>query len=164
MYQYTGQAIGIVVGCLVGMCPLLWIDPNAIEKRKKEAQKREMFQSVCSDVSDLLNAEATSMMLLDTATNELYTEATDTFPEFRSKLEEGIMGHCATTGKFVNIKDLETSELFDPVRHRNYRGTGIDIRSVICMPVLNLVGTDTAKKTGKSSDSPVLAVVEVVMS
>ena len=74
------------------MCPLLWIDPHANEKRKKEQKKKEVFESVCADCSDLLNAEATFMMLLDETNQELYTGATDNFPGFRSKLSEGIMG------------------------------------------------------------------------
>ncbi len=111
-----------------------------------------MLDSVVRDVSDLLNAEATIMMMLDKESNELYTRATENIPEFRSRLDEGIMGHCATTGKFINLESVAASEFYDENRHVNYRGTGIDIKSVLCMPVLNIA----------QDEGPVMAVVEVI--
>ncbi|CAD7970509.1 unnamed protein product [Amoebophrya sp. A120] len=157
-YQYGGQACGIVVGCILGMCPLLWMDPDATEKLKKEKTKIDVLNRVVTDVNDLLNAEATFIMMIDREREELYTVATENIPEFRAKLNEGVMGHCATTKKFINIPDLKQSEFFDPKRHTNYRNTGRDIKSVLCMPVLNLAEVEGVD----GEQSSVIAVVEAV--
>ncbi|CAD7946348.1 unnamed protein product [Amoebophrya sp. A25] len=154
VYQYMGQAFGIVLGCFLGMCPLLWMDPEATEKKKREKTRIDVLNRVVTDVNDLLNAEATFMMMIDHDKKEMYTIATENIPEFRARLGEGVMGHCATTGKFINIKDIQQSEFFNKKRHTNYRDTGRDIKSVLCMPVMNL--------TDEKSTEPIVAVVEVI--
>ncbi len=82
-YQYVGQAFGIVLGCLLGMCPLLWIDPEANERLKREKERLELYDTVVSDLTDLLNCHATLMMMVDKESGELYTVATESVGEFR---------------------------------------------------------------------------------
>ncbi|SOV78303.1 conserved protein, unknown function [Plasmodium sp. gorilla clade G3] len=40
-YYYTGSAIGIAIGCLLGMIPLLFIDNNKLEERKNQEKKKK---------------------------------------------------------------------------------------------------------------------------
>ncbi|KYN99088.1 conserved protein, unknown function [Plasmodium gaboni] len=40
-YYYTGSALGIAIGCLLGMIPLLFIDNNKLEERKNQEKKKK---------------------------------------------------------------------------------------------------------------------------
>ncbi|SOV80380.1 conserved protein, unknown function [Plasmodium reichenowi] len=40
-YYYSGSAIGIAIGCLLGMIPLLFIDNNKLEERKNQEKKKK---------------------------------------------------------------------------------------------------------------------------
>eukprot|EP00755_Sulcionema_specki_P029960 Sspe_Gene.18374::Locus_6596_Transcript_1_1_Confidence_1.000_Length_2835::g.18374::m.18374 len=147
-WERLGQLIGVVAGCLLGMFPLLLIDSRKAEKLKRERQLDEVYKTVMERVSDMLGAEAAMLMLVDQETGELYTRATENVPEFRSPLE-GVKGYVVKTGKFVNIEDIRQTSFFEKSRHTNYRGSGVSVRSVLCMPIL-----------GKGDQ--VLGVVEVI--
>lgn len=45
-WQYTGQAVGIVIGCTLGCCPLLWLDLERGDRLKREKEQCVIFQSV----------------------------------------------------------------------------------------------------------------------
>eukprot|EP01064_Diplonema_japonicum_P031580 TRINITY_DN5702_c0_g1_i1.p1 TRINITY_DN5702_c0_g1~~TRINITY_DN5702_c0_g1_i1.p1 ORF type:complete len:592 (+),score=138.97 TRINITY_DN5702_c0_g1_i1:1728-3503(+) len=149
MWERLGQLIGVVLGCLLGMFPLMLIDARKGEKLKQEKNMDEMYQTVVESVSEMLDAEAAILMLVDHEENELYTRARDKVPEFRSPVGEGVKGAVAMSGQFMNIGDIRTTEYFSEERHVNYQGTGISVVSVLCMPVIG-------------PDNKVLGVVEVI--
>ena len=59
-----GCAIGIVVGCIIGMFPLLFIDSNKIQARKREAAMESIFQDVVTEAGSLIGAQRTALFLL----------------------------------------------------------------------------------------------------
>jgi len=59
-----GCAVGIVVGCVIGMFPLLYIDSNKIQARKREAHLDSMFRDVITEAGSLIGAQRTCMYLV----------------------------------------------------------------------------------------------------
>eukprot|EP00397_Hematodinium_sp_SG-2012_P003510 GEMP01003518.1.p1 GENE.GEMP01003518.1~~GEMP01003518.1.p1 ORF type:complete len:768 (+),score=126.45 GEMP01003518.1:36-2306(+) len=146
-HSYGGQSVGIIVGCLLGMMPLLWIDPEEANREKKKKQREAVFATVLQEVKDILRAEASVLMFLDPEKDILHTAATGSLPAFTSKTTEGIMGYVIKSGKYVNIQDVRLTQWFDQNRHEDYQGTGINVRSVLCMPVYgDMYEKDEGKK------------------
>jgi GAF domain-containing protein len=146
--KLSGQAVGVFLGCLVGMCPLLWLDTQKADRLRREDDKRQLFDSVITQVAKFFGAEAATVMLLDKERNDLYTMASENMPEFRTPVGTGIMGSVAQTKRFINLADVRRTPLYDEKRHRNYQGTGMDVTSVLCMPILD--------------DGEVVGVVEII--
>jgi GAF domain-containing protein len=171
-YTQLGQVIGIVTGCLIGMFPLLLIDPYKSERIRREQALDNMFSTVIDHVADLLGAELAMLMFVDDATNELYTRSKTVTEEanedgasaalqpqrelqdFRAKIgSDSVMGMVAKTGRFINIEDMPTTEYYR-AEHDNYRQTGVRVKSVLCMPIM---GYDP-----KSDARRVVGVLEVI--
>ena len=59
-----GCGAGIVVGCIIGMFPLLFIDSNKIQARKREAAMDTIFRDVMEEASSLIGARRTCLYVL----------------------------------------------------------------------------------------------------
>lgn len=136
-WQYGGQVVGIVTGCILGCCPLLWMDPNEGERLKRKKERDAIFDTVIKKVGNILGAEAISLMLLDKERGDLYSthESTNLPKGFRWSTEGTIVGNVAKTGKFVNVADVRDEPLYNPGIHDNMVGTGIRVKSILCMPI-----------------------------
>lgn len=136
-WQYGGQLVGILIGCTLGCCPLLWMDPNEGARQRREKEREEVFESVINKVGQILNAQAVGLMLVDKERGDLVSthESLNLPHSFRWKMDQGFIGHVATTGQFVNIPNVEDEPLYDPAVHDNLLGTGIKVKSILCMPV-----------------------------
>lgn len=65
--RFAGQlgcAIGIVVGCIIGMFPLALIDSNKIHKLKQEAHMNAIFSDVVEKAKELIGADATNLYII----------------------------------------------------------------------------------------------------
>jgi GAF domain-containing protein len=58
-----GTMVGIVIGCVIGMFPLLFIDTKKIQLMKKDAHLETIFRDVVTEAKTLVGAEATSLYL-----------------------------------------------------------------------------------------------------
>ncbi|KAL3934685.1 MAG: hypothetical protein SGARI_003279 [Bacillariaceae sp.] len=58
-----GTAVGMTIGCILGMCPLLFIDTHKADKLRKKAQLENLYQDVLLETSSLVHAEATTLYL-----------------------------------------------------------------------------------------------------
>lgn len=135
--QYGGRVIGIVLGCTLGCCPLLWIDPNEGERMKREKEREALFETVIKKVGTLLQAEAVALMVLSKETGDLISthQSPNLPPNFRWKGGIGFIGQVVSTGKYVNIADVKDEPLYDAQLHENFLGSGIRVRSILCMPL-----------------------------
>ncbi|CAE7694768.1 pde-5, partial [Symbiodinium pilosum] len=141
------------IGCLVGMFPLLFMDHSEVRKREKALD--EMFDVVVDSVTQLLDCEAALLFLVDYEKGHLYLRSSsDHTIKGNLRLGEGVAGRVAATGHFMNVDDLRKTELYNPARHENYFGTGVFVRSVLCMPVIGVDPADQATK--------VLGVLQVI--
>lgn len=72
---YSGNAIGMLVGCLLGMFPLLFIDSEKTARLKRQSKIDHLFQSVVDYIAVTLNAEAATLFIVDKDQDEVWTKA-----------------------------------------------------------------------------------------
>jgi diguanylate cyclase (GGDEF)-like protein len=98
---------------------------------------QKILQTIMEKISDLLQPDTWSLLMLDEKTQELYFEiaigaGADKLKDVRLKLGEGIAGWVAQTGEHVlvdNVKDdPRFASRFDEV-------TQTDTKSVVCVPI-----------------------------
>ncbi|MHC4871124.1 MAG: GAF and HD-GYP domain-containing protein [Planctomycetota bacterium] len=98
-----------------------------------------LFPLVISKVTEVMEADRSSLFLYDDKAEELWTmvaEGLDT-TQIRIPVDRGIAGYVTRTGKSFNIKDAYDSELFDRSIDKK---TGYRTKSVLCMPMRNRNG------------------------
>ncbi|GBG31141.1 cAMP and cAMP-inhibited cGMP 3',5'-cyclic phosphodiesterase 10A [Hondaea fermentalgiana] len=110
--RLLGNAIGVSVGCLIGMFPLLFMDFDVIARRKRQSKLDELFEAVMKYVNEALQAESATLYIVDADRKELWTQtsvSTDTASgirrdtrRIRVPIEKSLVGYCATTGDVVN--------------------------------------------------------------
>jgi Transmembrane protein 65 len=116
-----GCALGLVIGCIIGMFPLLLIDSNKIQKMKQEAKLDLIFSDVVTKAKELIGAEITNLYLIvDSKETTTPTHSKlSTIEDAKSKQQyfyskhghslhipvgRGVITRAALTGKIENIK------------------------------------------------------------
>ncbi|HCX91012.1 MAG TPA: hypothetical protein DHT43_10990, partial [Deltaproteobacteria bacterium] len=99
-------------------------------------------------IEEIMDVEAGSLLFLDK--NELAFKVSfnldiEILQSFRPKLGQGIAGYSAARGEPVLVRDIQTSQYYDPEFDRL---TGFKTRSVLCVPLV--------------SQGKVLGVIEVL--
>jgi hypothetical protein len=59
-----GCAVGITVGCILGMFPLFFIDSQLAERKKKAAMINQIFSDVVTEATELVQAENVALFLV----------------------------------------------------------------------------------------------------
>jgi len=99
------------------------------------------LRSVMDQARDLMQADRSTLFLLNRETNELWTKVAKadgkTIVEIRIPANKGIAGYVASTGQTLNITDAYDDPRFDPSTDQQ---TGYRTRTVLCMPVHNAKG------------------------
>lgn len=138
VWQYTGQVIGIIFGCILGACPLLFLDAKVSVRLKREKELQSMFAEAMPDIQRIMKCEAVVLMEVNEEKELLEClSSTSNIPNIQPwSYHDGIMGHVARTGKFVNVADVRNSPLYHPPLHDDFQGSHIRARSMLCVPVL----------------------------
>lgn len=108
-----GCCIGVVIGCFFGMFPLLWIDSNKIQARKREAHLDQLFRDVVTSAGSLVGAARTSLFLLVNDPQEEKEEGSRV-----SNKEGQIVSRQASSasprpvpdGKYLYVKVIDTAK------------------------------------------------------
>jgi adenylate cyclase len=99
------------------------------------------LQSVMDQARDLMQADRSTLFLLNRETNELWTNITKadgkTMMKLRIPANRGIVGYVASTGEILNIIDAYDDPRFDPTTDQQ---SGYRTQTVLCMPVFNAKG------------------------
>ncbi len=99
------------------------------------------LRAVMDQARDLMQADRSTLFLLNRETNELWTKVAKadgkTIVEIRIPANKGIAGYVASTGQPLNITDAYDDPRFDPSTDQQ---TGYRTRTVLCMPVHNAKG------------------------
>jgi len=99
------------------------------------------LRSVMDQARDLMQADRSTLFLLNREANELWTKVATaddkTMVDLRIPANKGIAGYVASTGKPLNITDAYDDPRFDPSTDQK---TGYRTRTVLCMPVHNAKG------------------------
>jgi diguanylate cyclase (GGDEF)-like protein len=97
----------------------------------------EILQTVMEKISELLQPDAWSLLMVDEQAQELYSEiaighGAEKLKDVRLKLGEGIAGWVAGHGEPVLVKDVRLDNRFTPGIDEV---TQPDARSVLCVPI-----------------------------
>ena len=99
------------------------------------------LRAVMDQARDLMQADRSTLFLLNRETNELWTKVAKadgiTMMTIRIPANKGIAGYVASTGQILNITDAYDDPRFDPTTDRQ---TGYRTQTVLCMPVYNAKG------------------------
>lgn len=96
-----------------------------------------LFPLIIQKVTAAMEAERTSLYLIDWERGEIWTKVAEQFKEIRLPIGQGISGRVAETGETINVVDAWDLPYFD----RSYdRKSDFHTRSVLCMPISNRQG------------------------
>ena len=99
------------------------------------------LRAVMDRARDLLQADRSTLFLLEKETGELWTKVATAdgtkMMEIRIPSNKGIAGYVASTRQPLNIPDAYQDPRFDPSTDRR---TGYRTRNILCMPVFNSKG------------------------
>ncbi|MBF0545957.1 MAG: GAF domain-containing protein [Candidatus Riflebacteria bacterium] len=95
---------------------------------------KALFSVIMAKASELLNADRSSLFLIDNETNELWSSVVTgaEVKEIRFPKHLGIAGQVATTGKILNIPDAYDFPGFNKEIDKK---TGYRTKSMLCMPI-----------------------------
>jgi GAF domain-containing protein len=129
-----GCGIGVTIGCIIGMFPLLFIDSHKVQAKKREAHLDAIFRDVVTEAASLVGAARTCLYLLvspdDKDNNIKKTSSTSLMPVADGKwlvnkyydkasapkgasaqerwipLGRGIISRAVLTGETLNISEV----------------------------------------------------------
>jgi diguanylate cyclase (GGDEF)-like protein len=98
---------------------------------------QKILQTIMEKISDLLQPDTWSLLMLDEKTQELYFEiaigsGADRLKDVRLKLGEGVAGWVAQHGEPVLVEDVRSDVRFTP---RVDELTHVETRSIVCVPI-----------------------------
>ncbi|CAM9908728.1 unnamed protein product, partial [Sphacelaria rigidula] len=70
----SGAAVGVVVGCLLGMLTLLCMDTTSADREKKQRDMDILLASILDNGRNLVEAERCSIFFVDEERGELWTK------------------------------------------------------------------------------------------
>lgn len=116
-----------------------------------------LINQIVTKVSEILNAERSTLFLLNRETGELWSKVAQGAGTtvIRFPASKGLAGHTASGKKILNIKNAYEDPRFDPTHDRE---TGYKTQSVLSAPVINRSGevvgvTQTINKKSGGFDS-----------
>eukprot|EP00903_Cladosiphon_okamuranus_P010751 g10161.t1 len=153
-----GAASGVVLGCVLGMGTLLFIDTTHAEREKKQREMDTLFATILDDGCNVIGATKCSLFLVDEAKGEVWTKvATDNDGEIKTgklitiPITAGIVGEVVRTKALRNVADTSKDTNF-------YKGVDLAMntttRNMLAVPVIN-------RSLGKD-EGKVIAVIEMM--
>jgi tRNA-specific adenosine deaminase 1 len=151
-----GTTVGIVIGCIIGMFPLLLIDSSKVQRLKEEAHIDSIFRDIVEEAKDLVGAEFTRLFLVVDSPSSTkpsshvhgegdqylygkYAYGMNAAEDvMRISMGKGIVSRAVFTGEAVNVYDVHTEPDFardiwdDEMRTK--------IKSMVCVPVVDSQG------------------------
>jgi len=96
----------------------------------------ELLVTIMEKITELMGAERSTLFLLDTETNELWSKISQGVEnaEIRVKVGEGIAGSVAETGHSMNIPDAYAEPRFSSNHDAQ---SGFKTRNMLCQPIRN---------------------------
>ena len=130
---------------------------DLINNEALETMLEQVLEAITLKIGQILQAERTAIFLVDQDKGQLWSKVVQENAqkpvEIRTPITVGIAGYVATTGKYLNIPDAYSHDLFNPELERQL---GHQTRNILCMPVLSSKGQVVAvvQLTNKAGDIP----------
>jgi len=135
-YGTAGAAIGVFLGCCLGMTNLLFMDTGAKERQRRQKELFTIFQTVVDSSKDILGAEASTIWLMNETNTELWTPAATGLGGkiLRRNLasDKGLTIECARCQELINVVDCYKDERFDSALDKKH---GMKTQSMLCVPI-----------------------------
>jgi len=98
-----------------------------------------LLAMIIDETTAVMEAERSSLFLIDSERGEMWAKIAQGVEteEIRFPLGVGIAGTVGATGEIINIPDAYKDARFNPEFDRK---TGFHTRSILCMPLKNIVG------------------------
>ncbi|MBL7212085.1 MAG: GAF domain-containing protein [Desulfobacteraceae bacterium] len=98
-----------------------------------------LILKIVEKISQALDAERSSLFMLDTETDELWSKVAhrSEVVEIRFPSSFGLAGFSVSTGQILNIRDAYRDPRFNPAVDRQ---TGYRTNTVLCAPIINRKG------------------------
>jgi adenylate cyclase len=99
----------------------------------------KLFVEIVDKISKALDAERSSLFLVDRQTGELWSKVAQQseLTEIRFPIAHGLAGHVTRTGEILNIRDAYQDARFLPIVDKR---TGFKTRTILCAPIINRKG------------------------
>lgn len=114
---------------------------KAISSLDQSLDLEVTLQSVMAEARDLMQADRSTLWILDDTSNELWSKVKSgdgkTLIDLRIPADKGIVGYVATTGETLNIPDAYKDPRFNPDADKR---TGYRTQTILCMPVFDSSG------------------------
>jgi putative methionine-R-sulfoxide reductase with GAF domain len=133
LYHTIGGSVGIVVGCLLGMTCLLFMDTDRADKAKRAKELQSIFVSIMTEGHELVHADRATLWMYDSQNEILWSRvATGTEGILQTPADSGIVGACIQSGETISIAQAYRDERFNKSVDQS---TGYHTKSVLVMPV-----------------------------
>ena len=136
IHHTAGGCVGVVMGCLLGMCSLFFMDTDKKERERKARELKTIFETITRDGSKLVRAERCSLWMHDQDKHELWTQVASGTKKgeiLRIPDNTGVAGAAVQSSTIVNIEDAYKDSRFNPEVDKK---TGYITRSIIAVPIM----------------------------
>jgi len=114
---------------------------KAISSMEQSLNLAVTLQSVMAAARELMQADRSTLWLLDEGREELWSQVAsadgETLIDLRLPADKGIVGFVAASAETLNIPDAYRDERFDASSDKK---TGYKTRNILCMPVFDSSG------------------------
>ena len=105
-----------------------------------------LLELIIEQATQVMNADRSSLFLVDKKTNELWSKIAQGTDEIRFPVGKGIAGHVAKTGEIINIPDAYKDKRFNPEVDKQ---TGYHTKTILCVPLA-------------TSDGEIVGVIQIL--
>ncbi len=142
----AGGMVGVGIGCVVGMAPLLVLDVKRAERLKRRAQKDAALSAVVDEACTYMGADCGAVWIVDEARGELW-RGTPSGDAVRTPISLGVAGYVARHGARVSLGVGDGEEWAR--RHPTFsQETLVDrsslpvdeLKSLLCFPIVGADG------------------------
>eukprot|EP00468_Gymnochlora_sp_CCMP2014_P002153 CAMPEP_0167744484 /NCGR_PEP_ID=MMETSP0110_2-20121227/2618_1 /TAXON_ID=629695 /ORGANISM="Gymnochlora sp., Strain CCMP2014" /LENGTH=329 /DNA_ID=CAMNT_0007629013 /DNA_START=107 /DNA_END=1096 /DNA_ORIENTATION=- len=129
-----GMICGVVIGCILGMVSLLFLDTGAAERAKHEKEVETIFNLVLDHGHKVIHCDRASLFIFDKEENVLWSKIATGAEEEKIvvPIDTGLIGLCFRTGKPLIVnKPYAHPEFHKDVDQK----LGYKTRTVLCYPI-----------------------------
>jgi hypothetical protein len=142
-FGIAGSAIGVFLGCSLGMANLLFMDVGASERKRRTRELHTIFETVVHSSSDIICAKYATIWVMSDDGTELWTPAgTGLEGKVLRKImasDKGLTVTCCKNRASLNVSDCYEDERFDSGLDKEH---GLKTKSMLCIPIFSKGQTD----------------------
>jgi hypothetical protein len=101
------MAIGVVVGCLIGMLNLLWIDLEKSERERQQKRMHALFSAMMEEPHELLGVEQCNVWVVDDKPGYIWSKIQDGKMPSEPRLELLFRRYDTDNSGMINAAELQ---------------------------------------------------------